>query len=368
MWNNKRRKIFVSLAVVVLAVTAITCVVWKVQTPSQRIQTVAAHVEHARQLRKDGQFEAAVAQLSMAIAEDPFSAESYYERGQVFFETERLESAVSDFGQAVAIKRGFSEAIEARGHALLLLGRYHDAAADFSVLAHQGQGELRARASYWAGDAYSGMKDWSTAAFYYSISIAVNPDSVDALLARGIAYGNLRLDKLALRDFEQVLKLDPEYGRAYADRGMVRYRIGEIESALEDFNLAIRLAPEFSPGWSGRADVFRKQGEYQRAVEDYNEAIRLAPEKPRRYAARGYCLHRLGHYQAAIQDFDKALQLNPHLAAAYGERAKAYEALGDGAKAERDRGQYEEILRRKSEEGDGDRYSPSGFQDGFLSD
>ena len=40
----------------------------------------------------------------------------------------------------------------------------------------------------------------------------------------------------ALNDFNQAISLNPNYGKAYKNRGMVYLETGEFEKALDDFS------------------------------------------------------------------------------------------------------------------------------------
>src|SRR5690606_12630780 len=43
----------------------------------------------------------------------------------------------------------------------------------------------------------------------------------------------------ALTDYEEALRIDPEYARAYTGRGNVRWNQGDLEGALADYEEAL---------------------------------------------------------------------------------------------------------------------------------
>ncbi|MER3373323.1 MAG: tetratricopeptide repeat protein, partial [Allomuricauda sp.] len=45
----------------------------------------------------------------------------------------------------------------------------------------------------------------------------------------------------ALLDFDEAIKLDPENGSAYFNRGITRKSQGDLKGACEDFNQALSL-------------------------------------------------------------------------------------------------------------------------------
>ena len=48
-----------------------------------------------------------------------------------------------------------------------------------------------------------------------------------------------------MREFNEAIRLNPDYAEAYFNRGKTRLEQGNIERALRDFNEAIRLKPDY---------------------------------------------------------------------------------------------------------------------------
>jgi tetratricopeptide (TPR) repeat protein len=55
----------------------------------------------------------------------------------------------------------------------------------------------------------------------------------------------------------------------------------KYDRAIEDYNEALRLKPDFAQAFSDRGAALYFKGEYQKAIADYDEAIRLEPENAR---------------------------------------------------------------------------------------
>jgi tetratricopeptide (TPR) repeat protein len=92
---------------------------------------------------------------------------------------------------------------------------------------------------------------------------------------------------------------------------------------------------------SGKFEKALKLLEQMRTDEDYEDEL---------YDVlywKGRCLVRLNKPKDALSALNKSIELSPHNAAAYRTRAKAYDALGEKAKAEADRAAAKEM---KSEE------------------
>ena len=48
----------------------------------------------------------------------------------------------------------------------------------------------------------------------------------------------------AIKDFDKVLEIDPEYSNGYYNRGLSLNNLEKYEEAIKDFDIAIKLDPE----------------------------------------------------------------------------------------------------------------------------
>ena len=62
---------------------------------------------------------------------------------------------------------------------------------------------------------------------------------------------------------------------------------GKYDRAIEDYNEALRLKPDFAQAFSDRGAAWYFKGEYSKAIADYDEAIRIDPNNARTYTNRG---------------------------------------------------------------------------------
>jgi tetratricopeptide (TPR) repeat protein len=177
---------------------------------------------------------------------------------------------------------------------------------------------------------------------------------------RGYAYAAKDQKERAIEDFDQAIRLNPNYALAFVARGLAYFD----DRAIEDFDQAIRLNPNYALAFVARGVAYSDKRQYDRAIEDFDQAIRLNPnyamafnDRGRAYFSKGRaacrpasfppCALAIAQYDRAIEDFDQAIRLNPNdvmAVWAYGERGGAKSAKGDFAGAAADLAKATQLL------------------------
>ncbi|MCL2067064.1 MAG: tetratricopeptide repeat protein [Treponema sp.] len=188
----------------------------------------------------------------------------------------------------------------------------------------------------------------------FSEAIRKDPNFIEAYLKRGQAKFRWSggTDE-CISDYTEVLRQKPDCAEAYLFRGDA-YRgyggdDGNIanDNALKDYNEAIRLNPNCAEAYFGRGKINAEKNQ-SKMIEDYSEAIRLKPNvgdlEGDAYYHRGLIYWEKGDVDRAIADYSEALKHNPDYTIVYEKRAEAYEKNGDVGKAENDREKHRKLL------------------------
>ena len=180
-----------------------------------------------------------------------------------------------------------------------------------------------------------------------------------ALYNRGIAYRRKGQLDLAIQDFDQALRLQPNDAEALNNRGITLDDMGAFDRAIQDFAKAIRLKPNYAEAYFNRANSYRHKSQHERAMQDklprqmgkvragttagispdadairdYDQAIRVKSDYAAAFVNRGIAYYDKGQYDLAIEDYDEAIRLQPDLAEAYNNRALAYYKTNQYARA-----------------------------------
>jgi tetratricopeptide (TPR) repeat protein len=132
----------------------------------------------------------------------------------------------------------------------------------------------------------------------------------------------------ALPDYDKAIQLSPPNAsgleKVYNSRGVAHQLKGDNTGAFFDFNNAIRINPNYGLPYSGRGVVLEKQGKIELALADFNKAIVLDPGNPVAYAGRGSIKLQKKEFDQAFSDFNKIIEIEPAAPGPYLMRGAIY--------------------------------------------
>lgn len=124
----------------------------------------------------------------------------------------------------------------------------------------------------------------------------------------------------AITKFTSAIQINPNFTRAYNDRAIARYKLGDKQSAVEDLTTAIQLNPYKHKYYSNRAFMRERLEDCAGAIADYNSALLLNPNLAQAYFSRGTIRLKMENCLAALADLESAIRLKPDFAKAYFNR------------------------------------------------
>ncbi|MGA2287701.1 caspase family protein [Bradyrhizobium sp.] len=143
--------------------------------------------------------------------------------------------------------------------------------------------------------------------------LADNPDDQNALYRRGQVYASKGAYSLAVKDFDDTIRLNPKDVEAFNNRCWARTIIGDLQAALKDCNEALRLRPNFVDALDSRGLVNLKSGQAKNAIADFDAALKINPRLTSSLYGRGLAKQRNGSIGEGELDISNAKAMDPNI-------------------------------------------------------
>jgi tetratricopeptide (TPR) repeat protein len=177
-------------------------------------------------------------------------------------------------------------------------------------------------------------------------AVRLKPDYYKARDNLGNALRSLGRASEAIAQYEEALRVYPEFAEAHNNLGIALEGIpGRLGEAEEHFRAAVRIRPGYDAAFANLGLLLvKKPGSLGEAVEDLERAVRIAPDNAdyRRDLANALALQP-GRLPDALAEYQASLRLSPGSAETHACLANALARIpGRGADAV---AQYEAALR-----------------------
>ncbi len=104
------------------------------------------------------------------------------------------------------------------------------------------------------------------------------PENASKYNKIGIAYHQLQDLGAAKRNYEQALRVDPNYGEARNNLGTIFYSQKSYRRAIREYKKALRVMPSSASIFSNMGTAYFSRQDYKKAAESYQVAVKLDPD------------------------------------------------------------------------------------------
>ncbi|MDP1621959.1 MAG: tetratricopeptide repeat protein [Bacteroidales bacterium] len=160
------------------------------------------------------------------------------------------------------------------------------------------------------GTAYSRIGNYREAIRNFSLALARRPLFVEAMFNRGLSYTSIGQYDSAVADFTTIIsKLDSLHIRSYYSRGVALNKLNLTDRAIADYSSAIRINPNYGNAYVNRGNIYFTREMFDPAIADYDIAIALIPDDGKIYLNRSFVYFKMHRYKEALDDALKAAGL-----------------------------------------------------------
>lgn len=179
----------------------------------------------------------------------------------------------------------------------------------------------------WLGAAHAQRGDLVAAMQLYNRVVKLQPDYAEAQANRANVLRLLTRYAEALDGYDEALRLRPGYAEAHCNRGITLRDSRCLEEALACFERAIEIKPDYAQAWKNKGIALNDLGRFTEALECQNRVIELCPQDAQALVFRGHSQHRLRQFVEAVESYDRAIQLHPRYAVAHYDRSLSLREL-----------------------------------------
>jgi tetratricopeptide (TPR) repeat protein len=305
------------------------------------------HFERAKALHLSGNWQQAEAIYLQLLDQNPLDVDSLHLLGLLHADTSRAETGVQILRTAIAIDgpkpwlcRNLGIILERSGDRTGAIACYRQAlleapadhelwAAAALLLAAEGRAEEAAESWQHAfesatcdpdaaaryrlalANALAVTGDRRAAIFHYNRLLERNPDNVEAVFHRAVAYMQENEPLAAIDGFCRTLDLDPRHARAENNLGVLFQLLKDHPSAIEHYRRAIRLDPSFHAALYNLGCARQEFAQPREAVAVFRKLLQIQPDHAAAWTNLGNAWLGVNQIGLALNCYQKTLELTP---------------------------------------------------------
>jgi tetratricopeptide (TPR) repeat protein len=122
---------------------------------------------------------------------------------------------------------------------------------------------------------------------------------------QGVEYRKQELADQALEEFQQAIKIDPNYAQAHYELGVLYQEKEDYEAAFRELKQAVKLNPDHADAHFRLGLIYQTLRGYKQALDEFDEVIRINPDFPRIHTAIGNV-----YYERGLRAWGRAIKLD----------------------------------------------------------
>ena len=205
-----------------------------------------------------GDWDAVIGTTTEALELNPKSELAFANRAGAYANKGQPEKALRDSDEAIKINPGLALAHNNRGYALERLSRFIEASKEYDASCRLGSelgctnyarvfaSEIRPKVEKLLDQSVDSFQrqDWDGVIEATSKALELDPDNEVAFTNRAGAYAHQGMFEKAIQDCDEAIRINPNFGLAYNNRGYTLELMGKRRQAALDYNTSCLLRNE----------------------------------------------------------------------------------------------------------------------------
>jgi tetratricopeptide (TPR) repeat protein len=162
----------------------------------------------------------------------------------------------------------------------------------------------------------------------YEQALRIDPDYTDAHNNLGIALRGQGRLREAIEHWEEALRIQPNYPQAHYNLGVALEKAGRTQEAIRHYEQALQINPDYAEAHNNLGATLVGQGQFAEAIQQYEQALRIRPDYPEAHYNSGFAFVQLGRVQEGIEQYQQALRIKPDFAEAEDNLGAALQQTG----------------------------------------
>lgn len=222
--------------------------------------------------------------LLKAHGKDPKNVDVLLKLGELYMIVQDARESFKYLNMALQLDVHNATAYRLKGFNYKYLGDTVNAVSSFQTAVEQDPGDYD---SYMQLGLLYSIRLHPLALDYFNNALKTQPNSLEALYAKGLFLQNTGEERLALATYDKIIELNKEYFNAYYNKGFIYMEyLNAYDSAAAEFTKALEFGPpNYVQAVYNRGLAYERSGDLAKAEADYREALKMEPQYD--LAARG---------------------------------------------------------------------------------
>lgn len=155
------------------------------------------------------------------------------------------------------------------------------------------------------------MTDLNMEVWKLNKMISKDSDDIESLKDLAAIYHYLKEDRIAVRIYEKILKVEPENSTIRGFLGYLYYELGNYEKSIEELNLSLDIKPRDAFIYFMLGNSYSRSGLIKEAVKSYDMALLLGFDVHRAHLEFAGKFEDMNRTYKALREYKTAYEIGP---------------------------------------------------------